>query len=116
MNANKKAKSVLAALLAGMMIFASACNQETTGSSEPAGDSSAAGESSQGESTEKSHIVFWDMAWGGPDTYVPAMEEVLTKVNAEFADQLDGDIEYVNLPWDNFLSGSLNCRQQRHRA
>ena len=27
MNANKKAKSVLAALLAGMMVFASACNQ-----------------------------------------------------------------------------------------
>ena len=109
MNANKKAKSVLAALLAGMMIFASACNQETTGSSEPAGDSSAAGESSQGESTEKSHIVFWDMAWGGPDTYVPAMEEVLTKVNAEFADQLDGDIEYVNLPWDNFYQVHLTA-------
>ena len=44
MNANKKAKSVLAALLAGMMVFASACNQGTTNSSEPAGDSSAAGE------------------------------------------------------------------------
>lgn len=37
MNANKKAKSVLAALLAGMMVFASACNQGTTNSSEPAG-------------------------------------------------------------------------------
>ena len=35
MNANKKAKSVLAALLAGMMVFASACNQGTTNSSEP---------------------------------------------------------------------------------
>ncbi len=33
MNANKKAKSVLAALLAGMMVFASACNQGTTNSS-----------------------------------------------------------------------------------
>ena len=32
MNANKKAKSVLAALLAGMMVFASACNQGTTNS------------------------------------------------------------------------------------
>lgn len=72
MNANKKAKSVLAALLAGMMVFASACNQGTTNSSEPAGDSSAAEESGQQESSEgtseKSHILFWDMAWGGPDT------------------------------------------------
>ena len=75
MNANKKAKSVLAALLAGMMVFASACNQGTTNSSEPAGDSSAAGESGQQESSEgtseKSHILFWDMAWGGPDTMFP---------------------------------------------
>ena len=52
MNANKKVKSVLAALLAGMMVFASACNQGTTNSSEPAGDSSAAGESGQQESSE----------------------------------------------------------------
>ena len=113
MNANKKAKSVLAALLAGMMVFASACNQGTTNSSEPAGDSSAAEESGQQESSEgtseKSHILFWDMAWGGPDTYVPAMEEVLSAVNSEFADQLDGEIEYVNLPWDNFYQVHLTA-------
>ena len=49
------------------------------------------------------------MAWGGPDTYVPAMEEVLSAVNSEFADQLDGEIEYVNLPWDNFYQVHLTA-------
>ena len=37
------------------------------------------------------------------------MEEVLSAVNSEFADQLDGEIEYVNLPWDNFYQVHLTA-------
>ena len=74
----KKARSIVAFLMAAAMLAATACSQSggessSQGSSAAEG-SSAASETSQGGETHD--IVYWDMAWGGED-YVKAMENQL---------------------------------------
>ena len=112
MNANKKAKSVLAALLAGMMVSRRLVIREPPTALSPQEilprrKNLVSRNPLRGLPKEPHPLLGY--AWGGPDTYVPAMEEVLSAVNSEFADQLDGEIEYVNLPWDNFYQVHLTA-------
>ena len=67
----KKARSIVAFLMAAAMLAATACSQSggessSQGSSAAEG-SSAASEASQGGDGETHDIVYWDMAWGGED-------------------------------------------------
>ena len=107
----KKARSIVAFLMAAAMLAATACSQSggessSQGSSAAEG-SSAASEASQGGDGETHDIVFWDMAWGGED-YVKAMENQLQTEMKEAVPGV-GDIEYVSLTWDNFLQVHLTA-------
>lgn len=97
----KKARSIVAFLMAAAMLAATACSQSggessSQGSSAAEG-SSAASEASQGGDGETHDIVYWDMAWGGED-YVKAMENQLQTELKEAVPGV-GDIEYVSLTW-----------------
>ena len=107
----KKARSIVAFLMAAAMLAATACSQSggessSQGSSAAEG-SSAASETSQGGDGETHDIVFWDMAWGAED-YVKAMENQLQTEMKEAVPGV-GDIEYVSLTWDNFLQVHLTA-------
>ena len=105
----KKARSVVAFLMAAAMLATTACSQSGGGASSQgssaAGDSSAASEASQG-SGEKQDIVFWDMAWG-TDVYVQRMQSDLEAMKEELPEV--GNVEYVSLTWDNFLQVHLTA-------
>lgn len=107
----KKARSIVAFLMAAAMLAATACSQSggessSQGSSAAEG-SSAASEASQGGDGETHDIVYWDMAWGGED-YVKAMENQLQTELKEAVPGV-GNIEYVSLTWDNFLQVHLTA-------
>lgn len=105
----KKARSVLAFLMAAAMLATTACSQSggesSSQGSSAAGDSSAASEASQ-SSGEKQDIVFWDMAWG-TDEYVQRVQGDLETMKGELPEV--GNIEYVSLTWDNFLQVHLTA-------
>ena len=107
----KKARSIVAFLMAAAMLAATACSQSggessSQGSSAAEGSSDAS-ETSQGGDGETHDIVFWDMAWGAED-YVKAMENQLQTEMKEAVPGV-GDIEYVSLTWDNFLQVHLTA-------
>lgn len=105
----KKARSVVAFLMAAAMLATTACSQSggntSSQGSSAAGDSSAASEASQ-SSGEKQDIVFWDMAWG-TDVYVQRMQSDLEAMKEELPEV--GNVEYVSLTWDNFLQVHLTA-------
>ena len=74
----------------------------------PDSSASTGGEASSGASgggtgmaTEPTEIVFWDMAWGGAESYPAIAEETLNRYTTE----VDSNVtfNYTNLPWSNWF-------------
>ncbi|MBC8529753.1 extracellular solute-binding protein [Christensenellaceae bacterium NSJ-44] len=70
------------------------------GAGSSGGASGSAG-SGAGMATEPVELVFWDMAWGGAETYPPLAEATIKR----YTQEVDPNVtfNYTNLPWSNWF-------------
>lgn len=75
---------------------------DSSGSATTGGDAaSSASGGGTGMATEPTEIVFWDMAWGGAESYPAIAEETLNRYTTEVDPNVT--FNYTNLPWSNWF-------------